>query len=149
LSELLSSGKSSKLNELLIDKKQLSNSVYAYNMELKDPGIFLFMAMCNPNIKAIDVEKEILKVIKDIQNGKINQKDLDKIKINTKADFIFSLESSSSVANLYGSYLIRGDIKPLFDYETSINNLTLNDIIEVANKYLNKDNSTTVILKSK
>jgi predicted Zn-dependent peptidase len=149
LSELLSSGKSSKLNELLIDKKQLSNSVYAYNMELKDPGIFLFMAMCNPNIKAIDVEKEILNVIKDIQNGKINQKDLDKIKINTKADFIFSLESSSSVANLYGSYLIRGDIKPLFDYETSINNLTLNDIIEVANKYLNKDNSTTVILKSK
>jgi predicted Zn-dependent peptidase len=149
LSELLSSGKSSKLNELLIDKKQLSNSVYAYNMELKDPGIFLFMAMCNPNVKAIDVEKEILKVIKDIQNGKINQKDLDKIKINTKADFIFSLESSSSVANLYGSYLIRGDIKPLFDYETSINNLTLNDIIEVANKYLNKDNSTTVILKSK
>jgi predicted Zn-dependent peptidase len=149
LSELLSSGKSSKLNELLIDKKQLSNSVYAYNMELKDPGIFLFMAMCNPNVKAIDVEKEILNVIKDIQNGKINQKDLDKIKINTKADFIFSLESSSSVANLYGSYLIRGDIKPLFDYETSINNLTLNDIIEVANKYLNKDNSTTVILKSK
>ena len=149
LSELLSSGKSSKLNELLIDKKQLSNSVYAYNMELKDPGIFLFMAMCNPNVKAINVEKEILKVIKDIQNGKINQKDLDKIKINTKADFIFSLESSSSVANLYGSYLIRGDIKPLFDYETSINNLTLNDIIEVANKYLNKDNSTTVILKSK
>jgi predicted Zn-dependent peptidase len=149
LSELLSSGKSSKLNELLIDKKQLSNSVYAYNMELKDPGIFLFMAMCNPNIKAIDVEKEILNIIKDIQNGKINQKDLDKIKINTKADFIFSLESSSSVANLYGSYLIRGDIKPIFDYETSINNLTLNDIIEVANKYLNKDNSTTVILKSK
>ena len=54
-------------------------------MELKEPGIFLFMAMCNPNVKAIDVEKEILNVIKDIQNGKINQKDLDKIKINTKS----------------------------------------------------------------
>mgnify|MGYP003957379027 FL=1 len=117
LSELLSSGKSSRLNELLIDKKQLSNSVYAYNMELKDPGVYLFMAMCNPGVEATDVEKEILSVIEDIKNGKIKQKELDKIKINTKADFIFSLESSTSVANLYGSYLIRGNMKPLLNYE--------------------------------
>jgi zinc protease len=149
LSELLSSGKSSRLNELLIDKKQLSNSVYAYNMELKDPGVYLFMAMCNPGVAATEVEKEILAVVEDIKNGKIKQKELDKIKINTKADFIFSLESSSSVSNLYGSYLIRGNIKPLFDYEDAINNLKLDDIIKVAKKYLNNKNSTTVILKNK
>jgi predicted Zn-dependent peptidase len=147
LSELLSSGKSSRLNELLIDKKQLSNSVYAYNMELKDPGVYLFMAMCNPGVEATDVEKEILSVIEDIKNGKIKQKELDKIKINTKADFIFSLESSTSVANLYGSYLIRGNMKPLLNYENDINKLKLQDIIDVAKKYLNTNNSTTVILK--
>ncbi len=147
LSELLSSGKSSRLNELLIDKKHLSNSVYAYNMELKDPGVYLFMAMCNPGVEATDVEKEILSVIEDIKKGKIKQKELDKIKINTKADFIFSLESSTSVANLYGSYLIRGNIKPLLEYEQSIENLKLEDIVDVAKKYLNTKNSTTVILK--
>jgi len=149
LSELLSSGQSSRLNELLIDKKHLSNSVYAYNMELKDPGVYLFMAMCNPGVEATDVEKEILSVIEDIKKGKIKQKELDKIKINTKADFIFSLESSTSVANLYGSYLIRGNIKPLLEYEQSIENLKLEDIVDVAKKYLNTKNSTTVILKGK
>lgn len=149
LSELLSSGKSSRLNELLIDKKHLSNSVYAYNMELKDPGVYLFMAMCNPGVEATDVEKEILAVIEDIKKGKIKQKELDKIKINTKADFIFSLESSTSVANLYGSYLIRGNIKPLLEYEQSIEKLKLEDIVDVAKKYLNTKNSTTVILKGK
>jgi zinc protease len=149
LSELLSSGKSSRLNELLIDKKRLVNSIYAYNMELKDPGVYLFMAMCNPGVDAKDVEKEILSVIEDIKNGKITQDELDKIKVNTKADFIFSLESSSSVANLYGSYLIRGDINPLFEYEQNIENLKLQDIVDVAKKYLNKENSTTVILKPK
>lgn len=149
LSELLSSGKSSRLNELLIDKKHLSNSVYAYNMELKDPGVYLFMAMCNPGVDATKVEKEILAVIEDIKDGKINQKELDKIKINTKADFIFSLESSTSVANLYGSYLIRGNMEPLLSYEEAIENLTLDDIIEVAKKYLNNENSTIVILKGK
>jgi len=43
LSELLSSGKSSRLNALLIDEKKLVNTIYSYNMENKDPGIYLFM----------------------------------------------------------------------------------------------------------
>ncbi|MEA3315406.1 MAG: pitrilysin family protein [Campylobacterota bacterium] len=149
LSELLSSGKSSRLNELLIDKKQLSNSVYAYNMEQKDPGVYLFLASCNPNIDAKDVEKEIWREIEKIQNGDIKQSELDKIKINTKSDFIFSLESSSSVASLYGGYLAKGDISPLLNYEDEIEKLKVEDLIEVAKKYLVIDNSTTVILKDK
>ena len=147
LSELLSSGKSSRLNELLIDKKQMVNTIYAYNMELKDPGVYLFLAVCNPGVKASDVEKEIWKEIKRIQKGDVKKSELAKIKKNTQSDFIFSLESSSSVASLYGSYLIRGDITPLMDYEENIKNLKTKDIVEVANKYFTKSNSTTMILK--
>ena len=147
LSELLSSGKSSRLNELLIDKKQLVNTIYAYNMELKDPGVYLILAVCNPGVNAKDVEKEIWKEIAKVQKGDIKQSELDKVKINTKSDFIFSLESSSSVATLYGSYLSRGDITPLMSYEKEIEELNLSSIIEVANRYLTKENSTTAILK--
>jgi predicted Zn-dependent peptidase len=147
LSELLSSGKSSRLNELLIDKKQLVNTIYAYNMELKDPGVYLFLAVCNPGVDAKDVEKLIWEEIEKIKQGDVKKSELDKIKINTKSDFIFSLESSSSVASLYGSYMIRGYISPLMNYEQNIENIKKKDIINVANKYLTKDNSTTVILK--
>lgn len=147
LSELLSSGKSSRLNELLIDKKQLVNTVYAYNMELKDPGVYLFLAICNPGVDAVEVEKEIWNEIEKIKNGDIKQEELDKVKINTKSDFIFSLESSSSVASLYGSYLSRGDISPLMKYEKNIEQLDTKKIIKVAKKYLTKNNSTTIILK--
>lgn len=147
LSELLSSGKSSKLNELLIDKKQLVNTIYAYNMELKDPGVYLFLAVCNPGVNAKDVEELIWKEIDKIKSGDVKKSEIDKIKINTKSDFIFSLESSSSVASLYGSYMIRGDITPLMNYEENINNIKKDDIINAAKKYLTKGNSTTVILK--
>ena len=148
LSEMLSSGKSSILQKELVDKKKMVNSVYAYNMELKDPGVFMFIAICNEGIKAKDVEKEILKIIEDLKNGKMSKKELDKIKINTKADFIFSLESSTSVANLYGSYFVKDNIKPLFSYEEDIEKLKVKDLINVAKKYLIEDNSTTVILKN-
>ncbi len=147
LSELLSSGKSSKLQELLVDKKKMVNQVYAYNMELKDPSIFLFLAVGNPGVKAEDIEKEILGLIKKIKGGDISDEEVKKVKTNTKADFIFSMESSSSVANLFGGYFARGDIKPLINYEDSINKLTKEDIIKVAKKYLVEKNSTTVILK--
>lgn len=149
LSELLSSGKSSRLNELLVDEKQMVNTIYAYNMELKDPGVYMFLAVCNPGVKAEDVEKEIWNEIKKIQNGDVKKSELEKIKKNTKSDFVFSLESSSSVASLYGTYLTRGDITPLLKYEQNINNLKTKDIVEVANKYLQPDNSTTVILRKK
>ncbi len=95
------------------------------------------------------MKKEIDKIIKDIKKGKISKGELEKIKINTKADFIFSLESSSSVASLYGNYFVRGNIKPLFEYEKKVSKLKKEDIVDVAKKYLTKKNSTTVILKNK
>jgi predicted Zn-dependent peptidase len=149
LSELLSSGKSSLLQKKLVDEKQLVNSIYAYNLELQDPGVFLFMAVCNPNVKAKEVEKEILKIVEEVKQGNIKKSDIEKIKINTKADFIFSLENSSTLASLYGSYFIRGNIKPLFEYENNIDALKKEDVIGVAKKYLTQENSTTLILKNK
>ena len=147
LSQLLSSGKSSILQKVLVDEKRLANSVYAYNMELKDPGVFMFMAVANENVDALKIEKEILDIISKIQKGEIQEKELDKLKINTKADFIYSLESSSDVASLFGTYLVRDNIKPLLEYEANLEKLKVEDIVNVAKKYLVKENSTTLILK--
>ena len=147
LSQLLSSGKSSILQKVLVDEKRLANSVYAYNMELKDPGVFMFMAVANENVDALKIEKEILDIISKIQKGDIQEKELDKLKINTKADFIYSLESSSDVASLFGTYLVRDNIKPLLEYEANLEKLKVEDIVNVAKKYLVKENSTTLILK--
>ena len=147
ISEILYSGKSSRLYRNLVDKKQMVNSIYAYNMENKDPGLFIFLATCNPGIKAEDVEVELLKEIDLMKTTKVTKAELDKIKINTKADFIHSLESSTSVANLFGSYLVREDIKPLLSYEEDVKKVTAKKVQKIAQKYFNFDKSTTVILK--
>lgn len=147
ISEILYSGKSSRLYKNLVDKKQMVNSIYAYNMENKDPGLFIFLATCNPDIKAEDVEVELLKEIELMKTTKVTKAELDKIKINTKADFVHSLESSTSVANLFGSYLVREDLKPLLSYEEDVKKVTAKKVQEVAQKYFNFDKSTTLILK--
>ncbi len=147
LSELLSSGKSSRLNADLIDKKRLANQIHAYNMENKDPGLFLFLAVCNPGIKAETVEQEILAQIERIKKEGVTKEELEKVKINTKSDFIYSMESSSSLVSLFGSYFARGDIEPLLKYEERLDALTPKRVQEVVQKYFIPDNATTVILR--
>lgn len=147
LSQILYSGKSSRLYKELIDKKRLVNSIYAYNMENIDPSLFIFLATCNPGVNAEDVEKELLKEIELMKTTEVTQAELEKIKINTKSDFVYSLESSTSVAELFGGYLVRGDITPLLNYEENIKKVTAADVQTAAKKYFNFDKSTTLILK--
>jgi predicted Zn-dependent peptidase len=147
ISEILYSGKSSRLYKELVEKKRMVNTVYAYNMENTDPGLFIFLAVCNPGVKAKDVELELIKQIENIKNTEVTKSELEKVKINTKADFIYSLESSTSVANLYGSYLVRGDISPLMQYEHNIKMVTQKKVQEIAKKYFDFNKSTTIILK--
>ncbi len=147
ISEILYSGKSSRLYRELVDKKRLVNSIYAYNMENTDPGLFIFMATCNPGVKAKTVEKELKKEIERMKSTKVTKEELEKVKINTKSDFIYSLESSSSVANLYGGYLVRGDMEPLKNYEARVNKITPKEVQRVAQNYFDFNHATTVILK--
>lgn len=147
ISEILSSGKSSRLYRNLVDEKQLVNQIHAYNMENIDPGVFLFLAICNKGVKAETVEAELWKEIEKLQKNPVTQAELDKVKINTRSDFVFSLESSTSVANLFGSYLARGDIQPLLNYESSLAALKPNDLQQAAKTYFIPSKSTTLILR--
>ena len=147
ISEILSSGKSSRLHKEIIDKKQMANSIYAYNMELTDDGIFMFMGLANPGIKIEDLEKEILKEIEKLKNEAVTEAELDKIKINAKADFIYSLEDSASINSLFGSYLVRGNLEPLLTYEDNLAKITPEMVQKIAKKYFNHDLATTLILR--
>ncbi|PAF47711.1 peptidase M16 [Helicobacter sp. 12S02232-10] len=147
IADLLSEGKSSFLHSDLVDEKRLASQVYAYNMGLKDNGIFLFIAGANQGIEAKKIKEEILAIINRLKEGKITKEQLDKIKMNNRASFIYSLEDSSSVAELFGGYFARGDVKPLLEYEEKFEALSVKDIVEVANKYFIDPASTTMILK--
>ncbi len=121
----------------------------AYNMDMKDESVFLLIVAAKQGVRAEKIEEEVYKILENIKKGHISQEELDKVKVNTRANFIYSLENSSEVAGLFGSYLVRGDIKPLLSYERDINTLNLDKIQQVANKYFVEDTLSVVILKDK
>ncbi len=147
ISQILSGGKSSRFDSQLVNKKKLFNQISAYNMELKDPGVFLIMGLCSNGVDPQKAEKEILTELEKIKKDGITKTELDRAKINIKAEFIYSLESSSSVAGLFGDYYAMGDIDPLLHYEEKLDKITPKDIKDIANKYFDNSHSTTLILR--
>ena len=142
-SEILSGGKSGILREKLIYQKGLVSEVYAYNMELKDPGVFLVMAIINPGVDPDKVIKEIKSIL---HKTKIIKKDLNKVKNQTKMDFLTHLESSSGVSNVYGDYFAKGDITPLLNFEKEINSLTTQNVEDIK-KYFQKGVTVKLLKK--
>lgn len=147
ISSYLENGKSSILQQILVDEKNLVNNINVYNLDLIDDGLFIILAICNPGIDALEVESEILKIIENLKLNTIDASELTKIKNRTKANFIYSLESATKVANLYGEYIAKGDINPLLSYQDDLENLNLDEIKRVAKEYFNKKSSTTIILR--
>lgn len=147
LSEILSGGKSSVLSSVIVDKKRLAAEIYTYNMDLVDEGVFIIMALANSEVSLDKIQKEVLAQIELIKQGKLKQSELDKVKINMRTNFLYELESSSGVANLFGSYIARGDLQTLLNFEKNFESLSLEDIIRVANEYFTLNNTTIMTLQ--
>ncbi|TSA86024.1 insulinase family protein [Helicobacter mehlei] len=147
LAKLLSEGDSSLLKKGLVDQKRLASQVFAQNMELKDASVFLFVAGANQHVEASQIRKEILAIIDNIKKGGITQQQLDKVKVNNRADFIASLEDSSDVAEMFAEYLTQGDIKDMAQYQEEFNALEIKDIVRVANEYFRDEAYSVVTLK--
>jgi predicted Zn-dependent peptidase len=148
ISEILSSGKSSRLHKNLVVKQKLVNQIYAYNMESIDENLFMFMAVANKGVKAEDVEEAIWSEIETLKSEKVSKKELKKIKTNVRSEFIYGFEGASETANLFGSYFARGDLTPLLNFEDRVESMKPKDILEVANRYFSKNRATVVIYKS-
>lgn len=148
LAQFLGDGKSSFLYDELVQKSSLANDISAFSMSLKDAGLFVILAVANPKIRAKKLKDEILKLLKKVENS-INEKQIEKIKNSLKINLEYSLLSASGLANLVGEYIANGDTKPLYELESRTENLKVDDLKNVAKKYLNKNQMTSVILKDK
>ena len=146
ISEILSKGNSSLFQVELIDKKQLASGISAYNMELKDEGVFFIMALANQNVSAKTLQNEIITILERIKKGEISQEELEKVKISTKASFVYSFEDAASTAGVFANYLAKGDLKPLFEYESAVENLSIEEIALVAQKYFVPNTLTTAVI---
>lgn len=149
LSTILGSGRTSKLYQSLREKKQIVNSVSAYNSTMRDDGMFVVRASFIPqNLQS--VEDSVYAEIDKIKKDGITELELNTAKKMIESDTYYARESVSNIAGEMGYlFTLTGGTKYYEDYLKNINKVTVFDVKRVANKYLDKSNSAVSIILPK
>jgi len=148
LNSILSEGKSSRLYTALIDEKQLAVAVQTYYPLAFDPTLFYVYAICNKDVHEDTLEKAIYEEINKIIKNGVTEKEIQKVKNRKLVDFYHNMEQIDGKADMIGTYeLYFGDYMLLFNAPDEYKKVTVEDIKQVAQKYLIKTNRTVGILK--
>lgn len=142
LSIILGGNSSSVLFDTIREQKGLAYSIN-YDIEpMDDVSIAMGYAGLNRDSNVID---EILKIFANIESYLTEEK----LKAS-KAYFIgmlyLRMEKTSGINNHIAENLLHNDDTTIDELVTKVNNITLQDVINVAKKYLTKDNTCFIKL---
>ena len=147
IAALLSQGKSSRLYQNLVWKKKLVLDADAENSLLsKDSNLFYISAELAPGKEVREVEHALYDEIQMLQKEPVGTRELEKVKNQIEAAFIFAQDSIFYQAMLLGQYEIVTGWRTIDNYLPSIQKVAPEDIQRVAKKYLTEDNRTVGIL---
>ena len=132
-SEILSGGEYSLLNEIVKNQNQTAIYVTDIGLANRFNGLFGAMAIVVPG-NAEKFRDETLSIIKDISEGKIDSKSVEKAKNRLKSKNIYGAEQVSSLAQEIGyAYVL--DFKDYYlNYVEGIDNVSIEDVAHIAKK---------------
>ena len=149
LSDILTSGRSSRLYSSLVDKKQLATQIFTNFGESFDPTLFIIAGVTAKNVNELDLEKAIYEELDKIKKEGVTENELQKVKNQKLMEFYGQVETINGKSNNIGTYeVFFGDYRKMFDAPAAFNKVTADDIKKVVTKYFTKSNRTVGILKS-
>ncbi|MCW8966536.1 MAG: insulinase family protein, partial [Candidatus Pacearchaeota archaeon] len=147
ISQILSSGGSSRLYQKLIYEDQIAVNAYGYAQDRKDPSIFQFILVAGKGHTTDELETATYELIEEMKINPVEGRELEKAKNNVKADFFLAQESNEGLASWLANYESIGvGWNYLNTYAEKINTITKADIMRVVKKYFIKKNRTVAIL---
>ncbi|WDE12880.1 M16 family metallopeptidase [Thalassomonas haliotis] len=149
LSDILATGKSSRLYHALVNEQQFASDVFTYFPKSLDANLFYLYGVAAKDIDVATLEKAMIKEVNDIIRHGINNRELQKVKNRKLVDFYRTMSTIDGKSDSIGSYeLYFGDYRKLFSAPQEYNQVTAEDIQRVAKTYLVKANRTVGILSS-
>jgi predicted Zn-dependent peptidase len=145
LSDILSRGRTSRFHKNLLEPKLGRASAFVSIGRYPD----LFVCRVTPmgDYTIDEVIDAALSEIEKLKTEPVAQWEIDKVRSQSDADFIRSLNSNNGIAYRLANYeAIAGDWHYMIDYRTAYKSVTPDDIMRVARKYLTKSNRTVVTL---
>ncbi len=144
LARILASSESSIFIQKIKEKKQLVDNIDTDIFVGKHGGIFVITSLFREK-KYEEVLKEIFSELEKIKKFGIRQEDLDKVKIDIITEEAKENMKVENIALNLGYYEILKDYSLYYEYYDKLKRVTVNDIIKVAKKYLDLQNTGIVL----
>jgi zinc protease len=150
LAEILATGRSSRLFEVLVRQKQLALAVGAFAENSRGPRLFRIVATVPPGKTSDEVEAGIYAEIERLKAGPIADWEIEKSRNGTRRQFVGSLNSSLSRASMLAEatriYGDPGELNTVYDRAAKLH---ASDVLRVAKQYLTPENRVVVITTPK
>jgi predicted Zn-dependent peptidase len=150
LSDILSTGRSSRLNQVLVREKQLATSANAGDQDTRGPGLFEIDATVAPGKTPEQLEAAIYEEVEKVKSGPIAGWEIEKAQNAMRRQQAQAVTSSLQRAIQLGEYaLFYNDPNLINTRIDRVLKVTAADVQRVAQKYLTKDNRSVIIVTPK
>jgi zinc protease len=141
LSTLLSGGESSRMNKILVDEKEMALFAAAIPFFNEDAGLFINYALPNMGYTPEALEAAMDSIINDLKVKPVSEKEFQKVQNQIESDFISGNSTMAGIAESLANYQVYfGDANLINTEIEKYRKVTRQDLMNVAKKYLNKNN---------
>jgi len=132
---------------LVIEQKKAASAGGWYSDSNLDDGKLAFYAIGTDSISAAELEQSIDGVIAELRENGVTQDELDRARSAFLAEFVYTSDSQSRMARHYGWRVATGmSVADVETWPERLKQVTVEDIRNVARKYLLDKNSVTGVL---
>lgn len=141
VAQILSEGKSSRLQKSVVDQQQKAVAAGAFNLPSEDPGLAMMFGIANMGVKAEDLEKSMDDEVNKILTEGISDDELQKCKNQMENEFISQNQRVLGIVeNLANYHVYFGDANLINKELDRYMKLTKADLMAAAKKYFTKEN---------
>ncbi|MEN8181033.1 MAG: pitrilysin family protein [Myxococcota bacterium] len=144
-SEILSSGRSSRLYRQLVYESQQALAAQGAYYELRDAGVFYAFVSVRPDGSVEEAERLLMAEIARLRDEPVSTAELEKAKRGLEVGLVQDLDRAHALASrIAGDTVMLGRIRSLEERLEAIRRVEVGDVQRVARLYLQGDRSSVV-----
>ena len=145
--QILTGGRTSRLYQSLVVDKQLVTDVDAFTAPgSRYPNLMILSMSPSRTCTCVDVEQAVYDELDRLKTEPLSAAELDQARKQITTSMLRNLEGNSGLARMLSSYQAMGDWHYLVNYDKELAGITAEDVMDVAQRYLQADNRTVATL---
>jgi predicted Zn-dependent peptidase len=148
ISELLGGGGSSRLFQSLVKEKKLFSNIECYHIGSSDPGLLVIEGKLIKGIRMEDADQAVDEELKKLCSGKIEEKELVKVKNKTESAILFEDMSLMNRASNLAMYELMGDAEYMNTELQKYKDVTREEILSTSLTIFDEKNSSSLYYHS-